>query len=163
MTDPAGYLADLAEATAELERVTLTSFTDADAWQIATWSYAAATERGYPLTIDIRRGKRQIFRAAAPGSTADNDAWVERKVRAVERFEMASYRLGQLYTRHLGGFHEATALPPSDFAASGGCVPILVHGVGVVGTFAVSGLPEEMDHDFVIEALEWHAGRRADK
>ena len=34
----------------------------------------------------VRRGTQQLFHAAREGTTADNDSWVERKVRVVERF-----------------------------------------------------------------------------
>jgi uncharacterized protein (UPF0303 family) len=41
----------------------------------------------------------------------------------------------------------------ADYAAHGGCFPIVVRGVGFVGTVAVSGLPQKEDHDLVVEAL----------
>ena len=56
---------------------------------------AAATDRALPVTIDIRRHGQQLFHAALPGTTAENDSWIERKVNVVNRFAAASYLVGR--------------------------------------------------------------------
>ena len=43
---------------------------------------------------------------------------------------------------------------PIDYAAHGGAFPITIKDVGVVGTVAVSGLPQADDHALVVELLE---------
>jgi uncharacterized protein (UPF0303 family) len=63
----------------------------------------------------------------------------------------------------LSGKSLADSMGPAaaDFAAHGGCFPIVVLGVGFVGTVTVSGLPQKDDHDLVVEALREHlAGAR---
>ena len=47
----------------------------------------------------------------------------------------------------------------SDFAAHGGAFPLLVRGVGPVGTVVVSGLPQVEDHRMVVAALREHLAR----
>jgi uncharacterized protein (UPF0303 family) len=37
--------------------------------------------------------------------------------------------------------------------AHGGAFPVIVHRVGMVGTVAVSGLPQADDHALVVEGL----------
>ncbi|WP_243076434.1 heme-degrading domain-containing protein [Microbacterium sp. SS28] len=154
MVDRAALGAEIAAAKEEQARLTLPRFTNADAWALGSWAVETSRERGLPVVIDIRRGEQQLFHAAMDGTNADNDAWIERKARTVRRFAMASYRLGQLYGTHLGGFNEATQLPFGEYVAAGGCVPITVTDVGMIGTFTVSGLPEEDDHALAVEALE---------
>jgi uncharacterized protein (UPF0303 family) len=44
-------------------------------------------------------------------------------------------------------------LDPDLYAAHGGAFPVNVRGVGVVGTVAVSGLPQLEDHALVVEVL----------
>jgi Haem-degrading len=46
----------------------------------------AARGANLAVTVDVRRGDQQVFHVGLPGTTADNDAWVERKVRTVRRF-----------------------------------------------------------------------------
>ena len=45
-------------------------------------------------------------------------------------------------------------MEPRLFAAHGGAFPIRIREVGVVGSVAVSGLPQAEDHAFVIEVIE---------
>jgi uncharacterized protein (UPF0303 family) len=41
----------------------------------------------------------------------------------------------------------------TEFAAHGGSFPVAVAGVGVIGSVAVSGLPQRADHELVVEGL----------
>ena len=91
---------------------------------------------------------------AMPGTCADNDAWIERKIRVVRRFGSSSYLVGQKFRDQGSSFEEKSRLDPDRFAAHGGAFPVLVAGVGLVGTVAVSGLPQLQDHLLVVEALE---------
>jgi uncharacterized protein (UPF0303 family) len=84
---------------------------------------------------------------------ADNDTWVERKVRVVERFGTSSYLQG-LRARAKGTtFADVHDLPLQQYAAHGGAFPVHVEGVGVVGAVTVSGLPQADDHALVTEAI----------
>jgi uncharacterized protein (UPF0303 family) len=142
---------------AEVERqerdLRFATFTNDDAWELGSLLVRLATERGLPVTIDVRRGTQQLFHAARPGTVADNDTWVERKVRVVERFGTSSYLQG-LRARAKGTtFAEAHDLPLQQYAAHGGAFPVHVEGVGVVGAVTVSGLPQADDHALVTEAI----------
>lgn len=142
---------------AEVERqerdLRFATFTNDDAWELGSLLVRLATERGLPVTIDVRRGTQQLFHAARPGTVADNDTWVERKVRVVERFGTSSYLQG-LRARAKGTtFAEVHDLPLQQYAAHGGAFPVHVEGVGVVGVVTVSGLPQADDHALVTEAI----------
>jgi len=45
------------------------------------------------------------------------------------------------------------ALASTDFSSHGGAFPVQVKEVGVIGSIAVSGLPQRDDHELVVEAL----------
>jgi uncharacterized protein (UPF0303 family) len=80
---------------AQEERLVFTRFDNADAWRLGSAMVAAAMDRALPVTIDIRRHGHQLFHAALPGTTAENDSWIERKVNVVNRFAASSYLVGR--------------------------------------------------------------------
>jgi uncharacterized protein (UPF0303 family) len=142
-------------ASLEAQEATLvfTRFDNADAWRLGSAMVTAATERGLAVTIDIRRNGQQLFHAALPGTTPDNDAWIERKVNVVNRFAAASYLVGRRLAARGTALDEAVGVDPRLFAAHGGAFPVRVRDVGVVGTVTVSGLPQADDHAFVTEMI----------
>lgn len=151
--DLAALIADLEEQEREL---VLTRFDHDDAWSLGCRLVELARERGLPVTIDIRRGTHQLFHVALAGTTPDNDRWVERKIRTVERFGASSFLVGRRLAARGRVLDADAGLDPAHYAAHGGCVPIWVDGVGPVGTVTVSGLPQADDHALVVEALRAH-------
>ncbi|MGW3936009.1 heme-degrading domain-containing protein [Streptomyces phaeochromogenes] len=150
-----------APTVAELEeqerRLTLPHFTYDDAWALGTLLVELARERSAPVAIDIRRAGQQLFHAALPGSTPDNDAWIDRKRRVVERYAASSLLVGTRFRAKNTTFEDSSRLDPDVYAAHGGAFPITVEGAGVIGTVVVSGLPQLEDHAMVVEALEHFA------
>lgn len=130
----------------------LDSFTNEDAYWIGTWLWQHGLERGLPLTIDIRRGDQQLFHAALPGTSADNDAWASRKAALARRFGEASIVVRDAI-RTSSTTPAEWGLDLAVYAIAGGAVPVLIRDVGTIGSVAVSGLPDEDDHAFVVEGL----------
>ncbi|MEN1975830.1 MULTISPECIES: heme-degrading domain-containing protein [unclassified Cellulomonas] len=153
MSDDSDVRAVIAEVERQERELRFATFTNDDAWELGCLLVRLATERDLPVTVDVRRGTQQLFHAARPGTVADNDTWVERKVRVVERFGTSSYLQG-LRARAKGTtFAAAHDLPLQEYAAHGGAFPVHVEGVGVVGAVTVSGLPQADDHALVVEAV----------
>jgi uncharacterized protein (UPF0303 family) len=136
------------ELLAQEEELQFSSFTNDDAWALGRMLVEAAA--GLPVAIDISRGEQRLFHAALEGSAADNHAWIERKNRVVRRFGHSSFYMG---VSSEGEFNARYLLDESEFAAHGGAFPVIVRGVGVVGTVTVSGLPQEEDHRLVVSVL----------
>jgi uncharacterized protein (UPF0303 family) len=134
--------------------LTFTRFDHADAWRLGSLLVELATGRGLPVAIDIRRGTQQLFHAALEGSTADNDAWIVRKVRVVERYGASSYLVGRRLAAKGQALDASQGVDPARFAAHGGAFPVRVVDAGVVGVVTVSGLPQADDHALVVEAIE---------
>ncbi|MEU9386560.1 heme-degrading domain-containing protein [Streptomyces sp. NPDC048279] len=149
---------ELTPSVDELEKqervLVFRQFTYDDAWALGSLLVEMARERQAPVAIDIHRGGQQLFHAALPGSTPDNDAWITRKRRVVERYGAASYLVGARFRAKGTTFEESSRLDPDTYAAHGGSFPITVENVGVVGSVTVSGLPQLQDHRMVVEALE---------
>ena len=154
--NPQALIAGLEE---QERRLVFARFDNADAWRLGSAMVASATERALPVTIDIRRHAQQLFHAALPGTTAENDAWIERKVNVVNRFAAASYLVGRRLAARGTTLDEALGVEPRLFAAHGGAFPVRIKDVGVVGTVTVSGLPQADDHAFVTEMISAFLGR----
>ena len=135
-------------------RLVFDRFDNADAWALGCLLVDLATGRDLPVAVDIRRGAQQLFHAALPGSTADNDAWIQRKARTVERYGASSYLVGRRLAAKGQQLDAGMGVDPAAYAAHGGAFPIRVPHVGVVGVLTVSGLPQAEDHALVVEAIE---------
>jgi uncharacterized protein (UPF0303 family) len=137
----------------EEQELQFTSFNEAAAWKIGCQLVERAMREGLSITIDITRGEHQLFHAGMRGTSADNDEWIKRKVRLVNRFGHSSFYMGQLLKSKGKRLEEAYVLSEIDYAPHGGCFPIIVKGTGMVGTITVSGLPQEEDHKLVVQNI----------
>jgi uncharacterized protein (UPF0303 family) len=144
----------LAQLADQEERLQFTTFDNETALALGAQLLAAARERGLAVTISVRRNGQRLFHAALPGTSADNDAWIERKSRVVDRYGHSSFLVGTQFRAKGGSFEKDSRLDVDLYAAHGGVFPVLVRGVGPVGTVGVSGLPQAEDHAFVVEQLE---------
>ncbi|WEH41660.1 heme-degrading domain-containing protein [Streptomyces sp. NBC_01218] len=144
----------VSELLAQERRLTLPRFGYEEAYALGTLLVRLARARNAPVAIDIRRGPQQLFHVALPGSSADNDAWIDRKRKVVERYGESSYLVGTRFRAKGTTFEESSRLPLNTYAAHGGSFPITVDGAGVIGTVTVSGLPQAEDHALVVRALE---------
>ena len=153
---------ELKRVEAEERELVLETFDDQDALDLGLALVEMARTRGLPIAIDIERCGQRLFHFALPGSAPDNAAWIERKKRLVNRTFRSSYSTGLKLRVEQRTMAESMYLDEREYAAHGGCVPLVVRRVGFVGTITVSGLPQREDHDLVVEALREHiAGRRA--
>jgi uncharacterized protein (UPF0303 family) len=156
MADPFPSLAELA---AEEEELQFTGFTNDDAWDLGSALVAAARRDGAPVAVDVSRHGHQLFHASLPGTSPDNDSWIQRKTRVVHRFGHSSLYVRQASIERGTTFEEEFGLDPALYAAHGGAFPVVVRSVGPVGAVVVSGLPQLADHRMVVAALRAHLGR----
>ncbi len=147
----------LARVEREEAEIVLPRFDLTDAWTLGSRMREAAASARLPIVIGITLGEARVFHAALPGSSADNDGWLERKSRVARRYGRSSYGVGLSFRAVGKDFDVDGRLDPARFAAHGGVFPITIAGVGVVGTVGVSGLPQAEDHAFVVEHLRAHA------
>ena len=67
------------------------SFTNDDAVWIGLYLYERAKKENLPITVDITRSMHQLFHISLPGTSPDNDQWVLRKNKLVNRFQISSF------------------------------------------------------------------------
>ena len=147
------YAALIEELKQQEQELQFASFSNEDAVTIGLDLYRMAKERNLPITIDITRNGQQLFHLAMPGTSADNDQWIIRKCRLANRFQMSSLRMS-MELREMGmTLEERYEVSHYEFAAHGGCFPILIKDTGMIGTITVSGLASEEDHALVVEAV----------
>jgi uncharacterized protein (UPF0303 family) len=149
---------NISRIAAQEQRLVFQSFDESAAFSLGSAIRATAEAGGLSIVVDVRLWDRPLFYAAMAGTTADNVEWVRRKIGMTRRFHKASYRLaleyriaGKVLSRDIG-------LDPIDYCLAGGCVPIRVAGIGVVGAATVSGVPEWIDHALVVEAMAAQIG-----
>jgi uncharacterized protein (UPF0303 family) len=143
-----------AELTAQENRLVFDSFDPATAWRLGTLMVERAVRDGSAVIIDIRRPSLVLFRAALTGTTAENQAWLDRKARTVFRFEASTALVAARFAAQGVDVWTAPWFDTDRFTAAGGSVPVRVRGAGVVAAVTVSGLTSDEDHDFAVEALD---------
>ena len=136
------------------EDVQFASFSNDTALEVGMALVRAAREKGKAVTVDISRAGQQLFHFAMAGTSIDNGEWVKRKNRVVNRFGHSSYYMGISLKSAGQTIEEKYLLPESEYAPHGGAFPLIIKGVGVVGTVTVSGLPQEEDHELVVSVLK---------
>ena len=141
----------LVQVKAEEDFLQFDNFTHADALKIGLALAEAAPK---PVSIDITRNGQQLFHYAMEGTSADNDAWLQRKRRVVDRYGRSSLFVRFDCERRGLSFEERSRLDADLYAASGGGFPIRLRGGGCIGCIAVSGLPQEEDHALIVQVLK---------
>ena len=150
LQDETTLLATLQQQEKELQ---FSEFTRDMALTLGMGLVQAAKDAGVAVMVDIRLGDLQLFGHAMAGTTPDNADWVRRKNNVVRRYAHSSFYMGTLYRSRGTTFEAHTGLDPREYAAAGGAFPLLIKGVGMVGTITVSGLPQEQDHAMVVAQI----------
>jgi uncharacterized protein (UPF0303 family) len=86
-------------------------------------------------------------------TSPDNDYWIAGKNRLVNRFNRSSFYMAKR-------IREGKSKVDSEIGiyVAGGAFPIIIKNVGVIGTITLSGLPEEDDHGYIVEAVREYLG-----
>jgi len=143
-------LAQLLEQESVLQ---FTRFDEDTAWRLGCAFVEKAQADRLGITIDISTKDKVLFHYSCRGTNPDNDQWVLRKKNAVNRFGHSSMYLG-VKLRELGlTLEQKYMVSEREYSAHGGCFPLAVRGVGIIGTITVSGLAQEDDHALVVEVV----------
>jgi len=150
---PVNYDKDLIAIAIQERELILSHFDEETAWQIGSRLRSLAVARGFSVVIDIRRFGQPLFYSALSQTSPDKFEWVRRKSNVVARFHRSSYAIGLDLQQKQTSLLEKYALPNQDYAAHGGAFPVTVSNAGIVGSVAISGLPQRADHELVVEVL----------
>ena len=146
----------IGELEAQERLLQFTEFTSDTALKIGMMLVERARREKQAIAIDITRHGQCLFHFAFDGTTPDNEYWIAGKNRMVNRFGRSSYRLAQQLKQSGKTIEERFHVSGTDHFACGGAFPILIKNVGAVGTITVSGMPDEMDHAYLVDAIKQH-------
>lgn len=134
-------------------------FSNTDAINLGMIVYEIAKRESLPITVDITRGGQQLFHLSMPGTAPDNDFWIQRKIKLVNRIQHSSFYIGRRLLSQGQTLEEGYELNHFEYAAHGGCFPIVINGSGMIGTLTVSGLEQSLDHSLAVRAIRQFLNR----
>lgn len=122
------------------------------ATQMGIYVIRRAREMGKPVATRVTLNRRTLFACSMPGTKPESDNWIRRKENISYATNGSSYywecwcELGQHPLEWRGMSYE-------DYAPAGGCMPLHVKGVGMVGTLTISGMASHEDHALAFETI----------
>jgi uncharacterized protein (UPF0303 family) len=148
---------DIIPVIEEQERDLVFGALDHDAvWDLGSLVVGIARMRELPIAVAIDFNGQRAFQAGLPGSTDENDSWINRKVRTVREFRESSFLVGRRFEAR--GESPDAELDTTLYAGHGGGFPLHVRAAGdaepqFVGVLVISGLPQEDDHALAVECI----------
>jgi uncharacterized protein (UPF0303 family) len=113
---------------------------------------SGASASAMPVAFEVHLGGRLIFRAALPGSSAENDEIIVGKLRYVAETGHASLYGSRLHRDRLAA--DPAMQDTRDLSGPyGGGFPLRTLDGEVAGAAALSGLSEQDDHAMIVWAI----------
>ncbi len=142
--------------------LTLPELDVADAVEIGEIAKSFGTQRGLPIAAEVRIGDWIIYHASLPGSTSENQWWIDRKARVVMlKHHSTIYERVSAEERGVD-WHKENNLLDETHAIHGGGLPLITKSDGFVGVLLVSGLPQVEDHLLGVEVLTEFLARKGE-
>jgi uncharacterized protein (UPF0303 family) len=142
--------------------LTLPKLDVVDAMEIGEIAKSFGTQRGLPIAVEVRIGDWIIYHASLPGSTSENQWWIDRKARVVLlKHHSTLYERVSAEERGVD-WHKENNLLDETHAIHGGGLPLITKSDGFVGVLLVSGLPQVEDHLLGVEVLTEFLARKGE-
>jgi uncharacterized protein (UPF0303 family) len=144
------------------EMLVLPNFDVANAIEIGDIAKFLATSRNLPIAIEVRLGDWIVYHVSLPGSTPENDWWIDRKARVVKlKHHSTMYERVSAEERGVD-WHNENNLLDETHAIHGGGLPLITKNDGFVGVLLISGLPQVEDHLLGVEVLTEFLARKGE-
>jgi uncharacterized protein (UPF0303 family) len=138
----------------------LPSLDVAEALEIGELAKSIGVMRMLPIAIEIRFDDWIIYHASLPGSTSENQGWINRKARVV-MLKHHSTMYERVWAVERGvNWHQENNLLDETHAIHGGGLPLITKDQGFVGVLLISGLPQVEDHLLGVEVLTEYLARK---
>lgn len=130
--------------------------------EIGEIAKSLGTEHSLPIAVEVRLGDWIIYHASLPGSTVENQGWINRKARVVMLKQHSTlFERVSAQERGVDWFVENN-LTDATHAIHGGGLPLITQGDGFVGVLLISGLPQIEDHLLGVKVLTEFLARKGE-
>ena len=118
--------------------------------------------KSLPIAVEVRLGDWIVYHASLPGSTVENQWWIDRKARVVT-LKKHSTMFERVSAEERGvDWHKENNLLDETHAIHGGGLPLITKDQGFVGVLLISGLPQVKDHLLGVEVLTEFLARKGE-
>jgi uncharacterized protein (UPF0303 family) len=118
--------------------------------------------RDLPIAVEVRFGDWIVYHVSLPGSTVENQWWIDRKARVVT-LKHHSTMFERVSAEERGvDWHKENNLLDETHAIHGGGLPLITKDQGFVGVLLISGLPQVEDHLLGVEVLTEFLARKGE-
>jgi len=133
-----------------------------DSLEIGDIARSLAASRKLPIVIEVRIQNWITYKVALPGSTPENQRWIDRKARVV-MLKHHSTMYENLSAQERGvDWHKENNVLEETYAIHGGGLPLVSRDKGFVGVLLISGLPQVEDHLLGVEVLTEFLARKGE-
>ena len=134
----------------------------ASASEIGEIAKSFGVMRDLPIAVEVRLGDWIVYHVSLPGSTVENQWWIDRKARVVT-LKKHSTMFERVSAEERGvDWHKENNLLDETHAIHGGGLPLITKNEGFVGVLLISGLPQVEDHLLGVEVLTEFLARKGE-
>ncbi len=134
----------------------------ASAIEIGEIAKSFGVMRDLPIAVEVRLGDWIVYHVSLPGSTVENQWWIDRKARVVT-LKHHSTMFERVSAEERGvDWHKENNLLDETHAIHGGGLPLITKDQGFVGVLIISGLPQVEDHLLGVEVLTEFLARKGE-
>ena len=144
----------------EEQKLILQTLDISTALQLGVLAQNIGINRGLPIAIEVRIGDWVIYHASLPGSSIENNLWLERKAKVVKlKHHSTLYERVKSEEQFVDWF-VSNMVSEVDYAIHGRGLPLITKEDGFVGALIISGLPQLDDHLLGVEVLTLFLARK---
>ena len=141
---------------------TFDNLTPANALEIGEIAKSLGVLKSLPIAVEVRLGDWIVYHVSLPGSTVENQWWIDRKARVVT-LKHHSTMFERVNAEERGvDWHKENNLLNETHAIHGGGLPLITKDQGFVGVLLISGLPQAEDHLLGVEVLTEFLARKGE-
>ena len=160
MATTCGFIAS--KLLQEEELLLLPSLEVDDALEIGEIAKSLGVLRSLPIAVEVRIGDWVIYHTSLPGSTTENQSWIDRKARVV-LLKHHSTLFERVSAEERGiDWHKENNFEDETHAIHGGGLPLITKDEGFKGVLLISGLPQVEDHLLGVEVLTEFLARKGE-